>query len=759
MSLPSSWTRVPVTGQYIGRDGMPIVGQLSFLSPTVVEIDNVQIVPRRIIVALDAEGRIPADFTLPSTNDPGLSVGGWAYTVQEGWPGGREPYAIVVPHDGGPISLPETAPAMTAPQLSALAAAHVPYNNTASGLAATNLQAAVDEVAAGNGGGGGPGGQGPKGDKGDPGDSAYQVAVASGFVGTQVQWLASLVGPAGAAGAAGADGAVGPAGPAGPQGEAGPAGAAGAQGPQGERGADGTGISILGSLASPGDLPPTGNTGDAYLIDGDLWVWATGWQNVGSIQGPPGPAGAAGPQGDAGPAGAAGAQGAQGVQGPAGAAGAAGPQGPAGADGAAGPAGAAGEDGADGLSAYQLAVAAGFVGTVEQWLASLEGPTGPAGPAGEQGPAGAAGAAGAQGEVGPQGPAGAAGADGAPGVQGPAGEQGPQGEQGPAGPAGATGADGAQGPAGAAGAQGPAGPQGATGAVGVAPPLGLWDHWVYERVASTNVAIGSMFVGSAISSGTNNTAIPAAAVLGRNGNGVFLRSSTTANSGYRYGTSSVVADYFGAISHKFRCQFLWRTAFTTRTVRMGFHDSTTSADAVDGAYFEVSEATCTAKTASNSTRTSHATTVTLSLDVPYTFDIEVNAAGTSARFRVYEHNTDTPIMDVTIGTNLPTTSARAFGAGITATEASTTATDIGILYAIGAGTIEGFQREMNAAGASAYQVAQQNGFVGSEAAWLATLIGAQGPAGPGTTVTVYTDEALFNAATPGANEIAVLTDA
>ena len=29
----------------------------------------------------------------------------------------------------------------------------------------------------------------------------------------------------------------------------------------------------------------------------------------------------------------------------------------------------------------------------------------------------------------------------------------------------------------------------------------------------------------------------------------------------------------------------------------------------------------------------------------------------------------------------------------------------------------------------------------------------------GTTVTVYTDEALFNAATPGANEIAVLTDA
>lgn len=45
--------------------------------------------------------------------------------------------------------------------------------------------------------------QGPKGDKGDPGDpgdagdpgaSAYDVAVANGFVGSEAQWLASLVG-------------------------------------------------------------------------------------------------------------------------------------------------------------------------------------------------------------------------------------------------------------------------------------------------------------------------------------------------------------------------------------------------------------------------------------------------------------------------------------------------------------------------------------------------------------------------------------
>ena len=33
-----------------------------------------------------------------------------------------------------------------------------------------------------------------KGDPGEPGASAYDVAVDNGFVGTEAQWLASLVG-------------------------------------------------------------------------------------------------------------------------------------------------------------------------------------------------------------------------------------------------------------------------------------------------------------------------------------------------------------------------------------------------------------------------------------------------------------------------------------------------------------------------------------------------------------------------------------
>jgi hypothetical protein len=53
------------------------------------------------------------------------------------------------------------------------------------------------------------GAQGPQGEKGNTGDqgvaglSAYQIAVNNGFVGTEAEWLASLVGPAGSSGGGG----------------------------------------------------------------------------------------------------------------------------------------------------------------------------------------------------------------------------------------------------------------------------------------------------------------------------------------------------------------------------------------------------------------------------------------------------------------------------------------------------------------------------------------------------------------------------
>lgn len=60
-----------------------------------------------------------------------------------------------------------------------------------------------------------------------------------------------------------------------------------------------------------------------------------------------------------------------------------------------------------GLSAYEVAVANGFDGTVEEWLLSLEGPQGPQGEVGLTGPQGE------QGIPGEQGPQGTPGEDGA----------------------------------------------------------------------------------------------------------------------------------------------------------------------------------------------------------------------------------------------------------------------------------------------------------------------------------------------------------
>lgn len=71
----------------------------------------------------------------------------------------------------------------------------------------------------------------------------------------------------------------------------------------GAQGKDGTSVNILGSYATLEELTathPTGNTGDAYIIDGNLYVWSennNAWENVGTIQGPQGDVG---PQGDTG---------------------------------------------------------------------------------------------------------------------------------------------------------------------------------------------------------------------------------------------------------------------------------------------------------------------------------------------------------------------------------------------------------------------------------------------------------------------------
>lgn len=155
---------------------------------------------------------------------------------------------------------------------------------------------------------------GLKGDTGADGLSAYQVAVINGYQGSQTEWLASLVG---------------------------------AKGDTGEKGDPGKDFRIVKTFTSIAEMNGDGfSDGDFAMIasdvndpdDGKLYVWnGTGFAYIADLSGSQGIKGDTGAKGDKGDK---------------------------------------GDTGDQGLSAYQVAVNAGFSGSVNQWLASLVGAKG-----------------------------------------------------------------------------------------------------------------------------------------------------------------------------------------------------------------------------------------------------------------------------------------------------------------------------------------------------------------------------------------------
>src|SRR5690606_10581072 len=210
------------------------------------------------------------------------------------------------------------------------------------------------------------------------------------------------------------------------------------------QGPPGAGLNIIDSLDSPGELPPTGFPGDAYVVAGDLWVWGAStdqWRNVGRIEGPQG---AKGDTGDTGPANTltigtvgSGSEPSASITGdapsptlnlvlPKGDKGDKGDVGPEGPQGPQGPAGADGEDGTgvtilgsfedpselptEGNAVGDADLVAGdlYVWDAAQWnnVGQIRGPQGPEGPPGPQGPPAEQGEQGERGLQGLQGPKG-----------------------------------------------------------------------------------------------------------------------------------------------------------------------------------------------------------------------------------------------------------------------------------------------------------------------------------------------------------------
>lgn len=146
-----SLTHVPVVGRFAWRDAAesPAAGGLVHFIPLTraVATDDTVTMPLKLVAVLDATGCIPAGFTLPTL------PGGVYYTVRELFAGGRDAYTIQVLPTDAQIDLASAAPLVPAPVLDSI--------------------------------------------KGPPGQSAYQLAVAHGFVGSEQDWLDSLVGGGG----------------------------------------------------------------------------------------------------------------------------------------------------------------------------------------------------------------------------------------------------------------------------------------------------------------------------------------------------------------------------------------------------------------------------------------------------------------------------------------------------------------------------------------------------------------------------------
>lgn len=266
--------------------------------------------------------------------------------------------------------------------------------------------------------------RGEKGDKGDPGEKGADGTVAFesltpeqkeslrgvsitavsidvdgnltiAFSDGDSENVGNIIGPQGVPGPKGDKGDVGPVGPQGPQGE------------KGEQGNDGTSLNILGTKESESDLPLSAEKNDAYLINGEMWVFdGTNWNNAGKIQGPQGPQGPIGPQGPKGDPGPQGVKGDPGKKGEQGAQGLKGDTGPQGEQGPVGPKGEQGDTGARGITFTPIVDSEGNISWSND--GGLENPqtvniTGPQGDTGAKGDTGLRGEKGEAGDAGPKG--------------------------------------------------------------------------------------------------------------------------------------------------------------------------------------------------------------------------------------------------------------------------------------------------------------------------------------------------------------------
>jgi hypothetical protein len=152
MALPAGIPSVRVHGTYAAPNGAPLQGTVTFGVPALLTFPDANVfLAGPVAVKLDANGHF--EVTLPATDFEGMNPNGWSYTVKENLTGvtGSRTYALLLTSDMPDVDLADVAPADPA----------TPNYVPVEGL------------------------------------TAYDIAVANGFVGTEADWLLTLKGEPG----------------------------------------------------------------------------------------------------------------------------------------------------------------------------------------------------------------------------------------------------------------------------------------------------------------------------------------------------------------------------------------------------------------------------------------------------------------------------------------------------------------------------------------------------------------------------------
>lgn len=97
---PVEYNGCHIQGKFLGLDGNPIVGSVTFvaqISRLIAASSKVIIIPRPLQIILDQDGTL--DLWVPASDDPDIIPNGFLYQVTENWIGGSQ-YQITAPTDG-----------------------------------------------------------------------------------------------------------------------------------------------------------------------------------------------------------------------------------------------------------------------------------------------------------------------------------------------------------------------------------------------------------------------------------------------------------------------------------------------------------------------------------------------------------------------------------------------------------------------------------------------------------------------------------